>query len=309
MDSFQEMLGVGLAHDRLNWLWIKHFDKGRIELHWIVPNCDLDTGKRFAPYFDRTDRARFRAWERLTNTQYGFADPADPSRKRGLRIPSNLPKNKADAIEVIHGVISSLVAKKLIQNRDEIIQLLQEEGYQISRQGKDYISIQDAAGQKLRLRGAFYEANFTSIESIKLPSSNNKENAERNIQGLQIELEEQLNKRRGYIESRYPPITVNANDHISTSQNTLMLNFNDGLSNILTATKVEVENDSARKLSDGSAPANGSITQPALRGFDKALVESGRTAQLFCRSVQCTVDRIRRTIDQLRKTTASIYTN
>lgn len=65
-----------------------------LELNFVIPNVDLETGKRFAPYFDLADRPRFQAWERLVNSEFGFADPSDPVRKRAFQIPSDLPGDK-----------------------------------------------------------------------------------------------------------------------------------------------------------------------------------------------------------------------
>lgn len=163
MDSFENMVSAGMDSDRLNWLWVMHQDKNRIELHYVIPNVDLQTGKRFAPYFDRVDRSRFRSWERYTNALYGFTDPSDPAKKRNLRLPSKLPKEKNEAIEYIHSAITKLVEMNMIKNREDVINQLVRAGYEINRKSEEYISIVDESGRKLRLRGRYYEAAFTNI--------------------------------------------------------------------------------------------------------------------------------------------------
>jgi hypothetical protein len=206
MDSFESMVGVGIEPDRLNLLWVMHREKNRIELHWVIPNVDLQTGKRFAPYFDRTDRPRFRAWERYVNAKYDFADPSDPKRKRDLRLPSNLPKNKVTATEAIHSVVEGLITQGHIQCRNEIMQQLRNAGYKINRQGTDYISIEDESGQKLRLRGAFYEASFINIGSLAATVGSGRMSGKtcrtERIEELRSELERQLEKRSRYVENR-----------------------------------------------------------------------------------------------------------
>ncbi|WP_149022820.1 relaxase/mobilization nuclease domain-containing protein, partial [Salmonella enterica] len=37
-------------------LWVEHQDKGRLELNFVIPNMELQTGKRLQPYYDRADR-------------------------------------------------------------------------------------------------------------------------------------------------------------------------------------------------------------------------------------------------------------
>ncbi len=306
MDSFQQMLGVGLAHDSLNWLWVQHRDKGRIELHWVVPNTELKSGKRFAAYFDRTDRARFRAWERLTNKKYSFADPSDPARRKDLRLSSNLPPCKVEAINLIHNVISALVSQKLIKNRDDIIQKLKDSGYLINRKGKDYLSIQDSKGQKLRLKGAFYEAGFNiknQLDKIFLE----KEFLDRNIQSLQDELNNQTEKRVAYIQTRHPS-SNNINDlEIAplTNQSLHKLNVLD--SNLITE-ESEMKNDSTRKFAKRNIKSDGRIAQPTIRRVDEAINTFGLTTEIFHNSLQRFVDRVGRSIKHFKKSTSNRLT-
>ncbi|MDO9232993.1 MAG: relaxase/mobilization nuclease domain-containing protein [Methylotenera sp.] len=306
MDDFQAMLGVGMEPNRLNFLWVMHKDKGRIELHWIVPNADLQSGKRFAPYFDRTDRTRFRAWERLTNATYGFADPADPIRKRDLRIPNNLPKSKAEATESIHSVILGLVTQRIIKSRAEIIKRLQDVGYQVNRQGKDYISIQDKDGQKLRLRGALYKDSFTSIESLGSDISNVQRPSQERIAALRLELERELSKRSKYIASRYQPFESNVQSAIDKPSGKVSSDLH-LQPTVSKATEGEIRNDSITKLGDRSTEEHGSRTQQSLRRIDHSTIELGRAAAIFCRSSEWAISGIRRAIFRISNSKSRTY--
>ncbi|EEZ6074964.1 relaxase/mobilization nuclease domain-containing protein, partial [Escherichia coli O6] len=44
-------------------LWVEHQDKGRLELNFVIPNMELQSGKRLQPYYDRADRPRIDAWQ------------------------------------------------------------------------------------------------------------------------------------------------------------------------------------------------------------------------------------------------------
>ena len=309
MESFETMLGTGLTKERLNWLWVMHTDKGRIELHWIVPNVDLLSGKRFAPYFDRTDRMRFRAWERLTNKVNGFADPSDPARKKDLRLPSNLPPNKVQAVQLIHNTISALVSQKTIKNRDDIIRKLKQDGYLINRQGKDYLSIEDNKGQKLRLKGAFYVFDF-NVKNLDQINSHEKESSEKSIEILQDELSRQIEKRLSYIRSRYANSgnaqEVNHEVNKFPSADKLQLKFTAPDLHVPTTESVE-KNDSTRKFAERLIKGNGSGERPTISGIDYSINEFGHTAAIFYKSFQYFVERVGRSIKHLKASTSNRF--
>jgi Relaxase/Mobilisation nuclease domain len=205
MDSFEDMVKAGFEDDpgRIDVLWVLHQDKGRAELHWVIPNVDLETGKRFQPYFDRVDQKMFRAWERLTNTENGFTDPADPARARNINIPAYLPENKEAQYRQINEVITNLFAHGDIKNRDDVVEKLTTAGYEINRLSRDYLSIKDPNGLKLRLKGAFYGESFTSPASIERYAEQGGGDKTERIAELRGELEGYVAKRRDYVRGRY----------------------------------------------------------------------------------------------------------
>jgi Relaxase/Mobilisation nuclease domain len=205
MDSFEDMVKAGFEDDpgRIDVLWVLHQDKGRAELHWVIPNVDLETGKRFQPYFDRVDQKMFRAWERLTNTENGFTDPADPARARTINIPAYLPENKEAQYRQINDAITGMFAQGKIKNRDDVVEALTEVGYGINRLSRDYLSIKDPNGLKLRLKGAFYGESFTSPASIERYAEQGRGDQSERIAELRGELEGYVAKRRDYVRGRY----------------------------------------------------------------------------------------------------------
>ncbi len=76
-------------------------DKGRLELNFVIPNMELQSGKRLQPYYDRADRPRINARQTLVNHHYGLRDPNAPENRRTLVTPNNLPKAKQEAAEAI----------------------------------------------------------------------------------------------------------------------------------------------------------------------------------------------------------------
>ncbi|RXY49168.1 nuclease, partial [Klebsiella pneumoniae] len=49
---------------------MEHQDKGRLELNFVIPHMELQSGKRLQPYYDRADRPRINAWQTLVNHHY-----------------------------------------------------------------------------------------------------------------------------------------------------------------------------------------------------------------------------------------------
>nr|WP_281441388.1 relaxase/mobilization nuclease domain-containing protein [Klebsiella pneumoniae]WGU84323.1 relaxase/mobilization nuclease domain-containing protein [Klebsiella pneumoniae] len=78
MDEWEHTLLTGLDCDQYACLWVEHRDKGRLELNFVIPNIELQSGKRLQPYFDRADRPRVNARQTLTNDRLGLRDPERP---------------------------------------------------------------------------------------------------------------------------------------------------------------------------------------------------------------------------------------
>ncbi|WP_242636039.1 relaxase/mobilization nuclease domain-containing protein, partial [Klebsiella quasipneumoniae] len=93
MDEWEHTLLTGFDRDQYACLWVEHRDKGRLELNFVIPNIELQSGKRLQPYFDRADRPRVNAWQTLTNdrlekqaqaleSQGNWAQAAEVQRRR-----------------------------------------------------------------------------------------------------------------------------------------------------------------------------------------------------------------------------------
>ncbi|MBJ5594320.1 relaxase/mobilization nuclease domain-containing protein, partial [Salmonella enterica subsp. enterica serovar Typhimurium] len=75
MDEWEHTLLTGLDRDQYACLWVEHRDKGRLELNFVIPDIEVQSGKRLQPYFNRADRPRVNAWQTLTNDRLGLRDP------------------------------------------------------------------------------------------------------------------------------------------------------------------------------------------------------------------------------------------
>jgi hypothetical protein len=58
---------------RVSFLWVKHEDKGRLELHFLMPRVDLKTGKSFNIHPPgKSNLLFYEAFTRLENKKHGF---------------------------------------------------------------------------------------------------------------------------------------------------------------------------------------------------------------------------------------------
>ncbi|NYO57852.1 relaxase/mobilization nuclease domain-containing protein, partial [Escherichia coli] len=168
MASFERVLMPGLEKNQYSILWVEHQDKGRLELNFVIPNMELQTGKRLQPYYDRADRPRIDAWQTLVNHHYGLHDPNAPENRRTLTLPDNLPETKQALAESVTRGIDALYHAGEIKGRQDVIQALTEAGLEVVRVTRSSISIADPnGGRNIRLKGAFYEQSFTDGRGVR----------------------------------------------------------------------------------------------------------------------------------------------
>jgi len=160
MQKFEESFLAGLDAEQYNICWIEHTDKGRLELNFFVPNVELSTGKRLNLYYDRADRHLAESFKKAVNLEYGLTSPDDPQKRQTVSIDKSLPKNTKDAVAALNGLIEHEFSQGSIQNRQDVIACFEKYGFEISRQGQDYLSIKNENGRNVRLKGAFYEQTF-----------------------------------------------------------------------------------------------------------------------------------------------------
>lgn len=159
-ESFESSLLAGLEKDQYNITWIEHTDKDRLELNFVIANTELTTGKRLQPYYDKVDRPLVENWKQVTNHEYNLTDPHDPDKAQAVKILSsqNLPQEIRKIKEQIGQVISHQIEQGNVTDRKDVIDTLQQAGFEIARQTDKSISIKNPDGKRnIRLEGIIYE--------------------------------------------------------------------------------------------------------------------------------------------------------
>ena len=190
-------------------MWVQHQDKDRLELNFVIANVELQTGKRLQPYYDPVDRPRINAWKDLVNDRFQLHDPNDPSNKRTLCTPNDLPRAKKDASEAITRGLMGLAEQGALKSRSDVLDALQRAGFEIARTTPTAISIKNPqGGQNLRLKGSIYEQSFGFSKELRADIERASESyqAERinRVRESQATLDRLTELKRASNQERYP---------------------------------------------------------------------------------------------------------
>jgi len=170
MQNFEECLFPGLDKDQYQILWVQHQDKvnqdtgqTRLELNFVIPNVELSTGKRLQPFYAPVDLDRVDLFKQITNTEHSLYDPDDPAHRQLFLNKKNLPKDIKDFKEQLHQRVYRAVANGEVADRQELVQWLESNQINVTRQVKNSISIEnpyEGAKRPIRLEGEIYEQGF-----------------------------------------------------------------------------------------------------------------------------------------------------
>lgn len=175
LEAFQEHAFAGLQPHQYHFTAVLHEeDDGSKHVHFLVPRIELETGKalNIAPpghekYFDPL-RDYF-------NYSKGWSRPDDPTLQRDTQTPDHIhlqdkfavraglkDKPVNDIREIVGSYIEQRVEHGFIRDRKGVLDAISELG-EVTRANDKFISLK-IDGKAIRLKGAFYESNF-SIES------------------------------------------------------------------------------------------------------------------------------------------------
>ncbi len=170
MESFENALLTESMQNRYNILWVEHTDKGRLELNFVIPRIDLITQKAFTPYYHSADITRIDIWKDYTNLKHVFTNPKDLEKQHNIQQhQTKNPQNKEllATYEKLDKLIQDNLGK-LFNSRDDIINFLKDNQCEVTRQGKDYISVKLPNEPKAkRLKGFYYHETFRTIADIR----------------------------------------------------------------------------------------------------------------------------------------------
>ena len=169
MDRFEKMLLAGLERDKnFNILWVEHTDKeNHLELNFVIPRIELQSLKVLTPYYHKADLSRVDTFKEIINLEYDLSDPNDPIRESTI-IGSRKKKALFQNAQELEYIIKEQVLSRYLNSRDEIIAYLRENGVEVPKISKEYISVKLPEAKKpTRLKGAIFNERFTNFESLE----------------------------------------------------------------------------------------------------------------------------------------------
>ena len=220
MQNFEECLFPGLDKDQYQILWVQHQDKvnqdtgeTRLELNFVIPNVELSTGKRLQPFYAPVDLDRVDLFKQITNTEHSLYDPDDPEHRQLFLNKKNLPKDIKDFKEQLHQCVYRAVSNGEVADRQELVQWLESNQINVTRQVKNSISIEnpyEGAKRPIRLEGEIYEQGFRATgeyrqevqQRIEEYRGTTSERYRTNVTDYQRQLEH----KSQYHRDRYPTV-------------------------------------------------------------------------------------------------------
>ncbi|MFP6086823.1 relaxase/mobilization nuclease domain-containing protein [Helicobacter pylori] len=170
MESFENALLTQEMQGRYNILWVEHTDKGRLELNFVIPRIDLITQKAFTPYYHSADITRIDIWKDYINLKHVFTNPKDLEKQHNMQCHNTKTPHGKELVKT-YEKLDKLIQDnlgKLFNSRDDIINFLKDNQCEVTRQGKDYISVKLPNEPKTkRLKGFYYHETFRSITDIR----------------------------------------------------------------------------------------------------------------------------------------------
>ena len=222
LDEFEETAWAGLDRDRYIWSAVLHRDHdGGVHVHILAARCDLATGRSLnvaPPGWQKT----FDPLRDAFNYECGWSRPDDPARARPYRPSPHLAYLDAETLRagwevepdrraLVGEHLMRLVAAGAVKDRGGVVAALEGLGFEVPRQGRHYVTIlQPATGERLRLKGGLYEADFDRervMRPVREPSVD-REPADRGDDAKRAaeawgDLEERRLKRAEYHQARY----------------------------------------------------------------------------------------------------------
>ncbi|WP_211252479.1 relaxase/mobilization nuclease domain-containing protein [Maridesulfovibrio frigidus] len=211
MDSFEKIAFAGMEPDQYSILWVRHSHAGHPELHFIIPRTELRQDKAMNPCPPNWQK-QYDVWRDLWNERKEWARPDDLKRSRltqpGKDMHSPKGKQLNDFRKTVTDYLAQGIADGLLKDRKDLVTALQELGYAVPRQGKNYITLELPNDKKrVRLKGGIYESSWRADREIKsedgLTVSGGRAGNQERIERLERELGEICRKRTEYHHQRY----------------------------------------------------------------------------------------------------------
>ena len=171
-----------MSSDQYRVLWVEHRDKvneetgeSRLELNFLIPNVEVNSGKRLQPFYAAADLDRVECFKQITNHDYALHDPDDPMNRQATKVAKSLPASTKELKTALEVEIALAIGEGMISDRPSLVQWLGDIGLEVTRQTPKAISIKNPnpdGTRPIKLTGAIYEQDFRHTgESTELTAA------------------------------------------------------------------------------------------------------------------------------------------
>ena len=215
----------------INFLWVKHSDKNRVELHFVSPAVELGGMRQFSAYVHSVDKFRFHNLAESFNLQYGWKSGQDVDRQIEATQKNNfkLPEGVRQITEVINAHMRDVFIRGELQDRASVLKEIKTLGLIVTRESKGSISVKSEENDKpIRLKGIYYEREFSFDEiERKLREETQRDRRDRAKEGedLRRKASISLQKRINGDKNRYKAIKGSELGVGAASQNPKIIGF------------------------------------------------------------------------------------
>ena len=211
MDAFKASFLPGLKDcDNYADAWIAHRDKGNLELHFVVAGTEMQSGRQLNIHPPgKRNIEHFQAFTQVINHAMGYNQVTPDPLKVALsefEVKSQAGKKSRKIKTLLAKELHSHIVSGKITDRDELITHLEDNYGEVTRVGKDYISIRLPGSAKAkRLTGPLFQdgADYPQlVEQHKKAQQPQKLTAEEYTQA-KATLEKLTLERAEYFAKRY----------------------------------------------------------------------------------------------------------
>ena len=137
-----------MTKDQYRILWVEHRDKinpdtgeTRLELNFLIPNVEVDSGKRLQPFYAAADLDRVECFKQITNHVYALYDPDDPAHRQATKVAKALPTNGKELKATLEIEAALAIGEGIISDRQSLVNWLAEIGLEVTRQTPKSVSV------------------------------------------------------------------------------------------------------------------------------------------------------------------------
>ncbi len=213
IDRFEELAFAGLEPDQRDILWVRHTHERRVELHFVTPRMELESGRslNIAPpgYQKHYDNLRD-----VLNKEHAWNDPLAPERTRET-VSLIESVRRGEAREIIHDWILERIETGEIHDRQSMTAALQAAGFEVPRAGKNYLTVHDPeSDERWRLKGELFREDWSRENTLERalertaiqPSRSGSRLDVARIEELRERLQRSIEGRAQYHRTRYASI-------------------------------------------------------------------------------------------------------